>query len=75
MKKAILILLFLNAVLCGGKIQASESDTDQSRDSIFRVAASQPNDTLRSKFLRGIFEQQISRESAMEYLDSAYASS
>lgn len=73
MKKAILILLFLNAVLCGGKIQASESDTDQSRDSIFRVAASQPNDTLRSKFLRGIFEQQISRESAMEYLDSAYA--
>ncbi len=73
MKKTILILVFLNVILYGGKIQASESATAQSRDSIFRIAASQPNDTLRSKFLRGIFEQQISQESAMEYLDSAYA--
>lgn len=72
MKKTILILIFLNVILYGGKIQASESATNQSRDSIFRIAASQPNDTLRSKFLRGIFEQQISQISAMEYLDSAY---
>ncbi|MCD8184089.1 MAG: hypothetical protein LUE99_14565 [Bacteroides sp.] len=73
MKKTVLILLLLNAIFYGGNIYASESAESQSRDSIFRIAASQPNDTLRSRFLRGVFEQQISQSSAMEYLDSAYA--
>ena len=65
MKKVILIVL----LLAGTLLQAKET----LRDSIFRVTATQPTDTLRIKFLRNALQQQIGQPSAVEYLDSALA--
>lgn len=71
MKKAIFILLFVWGILFQIKAESSISMDKQFRDSIFQAAKSEPNDTLRSKILRGAFQQYIGQEAALEFLDSA----
>lgn len=53
------------------KANSPASTEEQFRDSIFQVVNSKTNDTLRSKILRGAFQQYIGQKAALEYLDSA----
>lgn len=71
MKKIILIAIFLTGILFPTQASASEVPYKQVRDSIFREAASQPNDSLRSAYLRKAFQSYIGQEQGTEYLDSA----
>ena len=71
MKKITFILLFVMGMLFQIKAESSISMDRQFRDSIFQTAKSEPNDTLRSKILRGAFQQYIGQEVALEFLDSA----
>lgn len=73
MKKTTIIFLLLASIFSLTGNRAAAKNTQQLRDSIFRLAASQPNDTLRSKFLRNAFQQYIGEDAAVEYLDSAFA--
>lgn len=70
MKKITFILLFVMGMLFQIKAESSISMDRQFRDSIFQTAKSEPNDTLRSKILRGAFQQYIGQEVALEFLDS-----
>ena len=58
-------------ILLQTKANSPTSTEEQFRDSIFQVINSETNDTLRSKILRGAFQQYIGQEAALEYLDSA----
>lgn len=71
MKKATFITLFMMGILLQTKANSPASTEEQFRDSIFQVINSETNDTLRSKILRGAFQQYIGQEAALEYLDSA----
>lgn len=71
MKKAILIFLFMMGIFSQTKANSPASTEEQFRDSIFQVVNSKTNDTLRSKILRGAFQQYIGQKAALEYLDSA----
>ena len=71
MKKATFILLFVMGTLFQIKAESPSSTERQFRDSIFQVVNSEANDTLRSKILRGAFQQYIGQKTALEYLDSA----
>lgn len=73
MRKLTVIFLLLASMLPSAAHSSAAKDSAKLRDSIFRVAASQPNDTLRSRYLRGAFQQYIGMEPATEYLDSALA--
>ncbi len=53
------------------KANSPASTEEQFRDSIFQVVNFETNDTLRSKILRGAFQQYIGQKAALEYLDSA----
>lgn len=70
MKKTVIIIWLLAGIL-PLSIQASSTQEKALRDSIFRVATVQPNDTLRSKYLRSAFQNYIGKSWAVEYLDSA----
>lgn len=52
------------------KANSPASTEEQFRDSIFQVVNFETNDTLRSKILRGAFQQYIGQKAAL-YLDSA----
>ncbi len=71
MKKATFILLFVMGIFFQIKAEPAAAMDKQFRDSIFQAAKSEPNDTLRSKMLRGAFQQYIGKETALEFLDSA----
>lgn len=71
MKKATLIILFISGILFPIKAYPSHQTEQQFRDSIFLVAKSETNDTLRSKILRGAFQQYIGKKVGIEFLDSA----
>ena len=71
MKKAILIFLFMMGIFSQTKANSPASTEEQFRDSIFQVVNFETNDTLRSKILRGAFQQYIGQKAALEYLDSA----
>lgn len=71
MRKITIIFLFLASMLPSVANSSAAKDKAMLRDSIFRVAASQTNDTLRSQYLRRAFQQCIGMETATEYLDSA----
>ncbi len=73
MKKTTFILLFVVGILFQIKAESPTSVSKQFRDSIFQSINSETNDTLRSKILRGVFQQYIGQETALEYLDSALA--
>lgn len=73
MKKSLLIFLFLAGVFLQVQAASPAAADNQWRDSIFSIAAAQANDTLRSKYLRGVFQQYIGKPQAVEYLDSALA--
>lgn len=73
MRKVILLFLFLTGVAALTQSRASELDNKRVRDSIFQKADSIPADSLRSQYLRYVFQQYIGQESATEYLDSALA--
>lgn len=72
MKKIIFIIIcHLLAVTTIKAEQPSSTSDSQLRDSVFRVSASMTQDTLRVKFMRKIFQQNIGKEWAKEILDSA----
>lgn len=71
MKKATFILLLVMGILFQIKAESPISASKQFRDSIFRTANSEPNDTLRSRILREAFQQCIGQEVALEFLESA----
>lgn len=71
MKKFTFIILFLAGILLQAKAYVPIQSGRQLRDSIFRVASSKSNDTLRTQYLRGVFQQHIGEQQALEYLDSA----
>lgn len=72
MKKTVIIFLLLASIMPTAA-HASATQEKTLRDSIFSAAAAQPNDTLRSKFLRNAFQNYIGQPFAVEYLDSALA--
>lgn len=72
MKNTIIIIALLASILLPAA-HASATQEKALRDSIFKDAAAQPNDTLRSKYLRNAFQNYIGKPFAVEYLDSALA--
>lgn len=73
MRKTVIIFLLLASMFPLVANSSAAKDGANLRDSIFRDAASQANDTLRSQYLRQAFQQNIGMETATEYLDSALA--
>ena len=73
MKKITLIILFMTGTLIGANANPPASAEKRTRDSLFQVAASEPNDSLRSRLLRKSFQQYIGQPQGVEFLDSALA--
>ncbi len=73
MRKIIFILLWGIIMLLSARVYASTATDKEIRDSIFRVASGIRVDSLRSQYLRKVFQEHIGQKSATEYLDSALA--
>lgn len=70
MRGSIFIFVFL-AGFFQATAGAQSAMTRENRDSIFLKAAAEANDTLRSRYLRRVFQQYIGQPQGVEFLDSA----
>lgn len=71
--KTILRTCFILAILLTGslKVFSLAPEENRLRDSIFSVAANQPDDSLRSRYLRNMFQRNLGKPWPTELLDSA----
>ena len=74
MKKILFILICHLLMIATAKAEQPLSSADsQLRDSVFRVSSSMPEDSLRVKFMRKMLQQNIGKDWAKVFLDSAIA--
>lgn len=73
MKKGSIFIFVFLAGFFQATAGAQGARTKESRDSVFLKAAAKANDTLRSAYLRSVFQQYIGQAQGVEFLDSALA--
>ncbi len=72
MKKILFILICHLLIIASAKAEQPLSPADsQLRDSVFRVSGTMSADSLRVKFMRKMLQQNIGKDWAKEFLDSA----
>ncbi|WP_455584295.1 histidine kinase dimerization/phospho-acceptor domain-containing protein [Bacteroides sp.] len=66
-------LIWMIILISPQQLLSTTSDEKLLKDSIFQAAYNIPNDSLRSLYLRNMFQRHIGKEWAVEFLDSAQA--
>lgn len=64
-------LLWMIIFMSPQKLFSATPEEKELKDSILQIACQMPNDSLRSKYLRNMFQRHIGKEWSKEFLDSA----